>query len=69
MLLLIIHMVFFWKINVFHLLCTTGLFRLKSGYLHLEKPELQDIFLAKTDSIFPQKQCARGCSFSQVFFF
>jgi hypothetical protein len=30
---------------------------------HLIEPKWQEVFLSKPDSVFPQKQCARFCSF------
>jgi hypothetical protein len=47
MLLLITQMVFFQKIHMFLQLSCRALFGIKTAYLHIEKPKLQDIFLSK----------------------
>jgi hypothetical protein len=44
-------------------LSSIALFREKTTYLHLGKPQLQEVLLSKTNEILTGKQCARFCSF------
>ena len=51
--------VFFWEIHVFLQLSWIGLFGTKSGYIHLEKSKLQEVFLSKSNAFLSGEQCAR----------
>jgi hypothetical protein len=43
---------FFREIHVSLQLSRIGIFRLSTGYIHLEIPKLQEVFLSKTNTIF-----------------
>jgi hypothetical protein len=54
---------FFGEIHVDLQLSWIGLFRVSTGYLHLETSKLQEVFLSKSNSSLTGKQCGKGtCS-------
>jgi hypothetical protein len=61
--LLLTHMVFFTEIQVFFQLSRIILFSTKRAYLHLGKPNFQEIFLSEMNSVLSWKQCARCTCF------
>jgi hypothetical protein len=57
MFVLLTWIVFFQEIPVFVQVSSRCLLEAKGADLHLEKPMLEDVFLSKTNSVPPEKQC------------
>jgi hypothetical protein len=66
---LLTNIILFGEIHVFLQHSWIGLFREKSTHLHLEIPQLQEVFLSKTNAILTGKMCMMLLLLTQIVFF